>query len=156
MPMVQRSSGEPGFVIDRSTHSIRLQRSLDAPPEIVFEAWTSPAHLKDWWDPSGQPLAVCKVDLRPGGAFTFVSKGRPDMPFSGVYIEIIPAKRLTFEALGATGRVKLEKAGEGTRLLVEIQCSSAEHLEQFLREGVSEGTSATLDHLVEHLRSSTR
>src|SRR5579871_6418229 len=74
MPMVQRSSGEPGFVIDRSTHSIRLQRSLDAPPEIVFEAWTSPAHLKDWWDPSGQPLAVCKVDLRPGGAFLRIER----------------------------------------------------------------------------------
>ena len=139
------------LVIDRTGHCIRLERTFDAAPAQVFAAWTKPEHVACWWDPSGEPLAVCEIDLRQGGAFTFVAKGRPDMPFSGTYLEIVPCERLTFAALGAIGRVLLDAAGERTRLTVEIQCHSAEHLKHFLQSGVDEGTSRTLDNLVAYL-----
>lgn len=144
------------LVIDRTAHRIRLERPLDALPAQVFEAWTKPEHVACWWDPAGQPLAVCEIDLRQGGAFTFVAKDRPDMAFAGTYLEIVPSERLIFEALGATGRVLLDKDGGKTRLTVEIQCRSAEHLEQFLRSGVDEGTARTLDNLVTHIGAQAR
>jgi len=55
------------------------------------------------WPP--RALTTCEIDLRPGGAFRFVSDGHPDMPFTGTYREIAPPDRLVFEAIGATGRV---------------------------------------------------
>ena len=54
-----------------------------------------------------------------------------------------------FEAMGATGRVLLRiAAGGGTHMVVEIACQSADHLEQFVKMGVADGTSRTLDNLV--------
>ena len=136
------------FLIDRAAHCVRFYRTLDASPAQVFAAWTKPDQVSSWWDPSGQALAACEIDLRPGGTFKFLTQGHPDMPFTGKYTEIVPNERLAFEALGATGRVSIMETAGGTKLSVEIQCRSEEHLQQFLDMGVHEGTAQTLDNLV--------
>ena len=148
MLTAENPKGDTSLVVDFTTHSIRLERRLDASPAQVFEAWTVPEHAAAWWDPTGQRLAICEIDLRPGGTFKFVPKGHPDRPFAGVYRDIDPPAGLSFEAMGAIGRVRIVKDGDAARLSVEIQCSSGEHLQQFLKAGVDEGTSRTLDNLV--------
>ena len=146
------ASDTAGFAIDRSTHTINFERLLAAPPHRVFDAWTSPDDLTQWWDATGEKLARCEVDLRPGGAFLFVTRHHPDKPFAGVYREIAPPGKLVFEANGAIGRVILEAEGAGTRMTVEIVCRSDEHLEQFMQFGIAAGTSRTLDNLVSYTR----
>ena len=54
---------------------IVLTRIFDAPRAVVFEAWTKAEHVANWWDPSGVPLSVCEIDLRPNGAFRWVNSG---------------------------------------------------------------------------------
>lgn len=142
-------------VIDRATHTIRFVRELDAPPSQVFEAWTRPEHVASWWDAGGAPLSRCEIDLRPGGAFLFVSATRPDHPFSGIYQEIAPPHRLVFDSNGAEGRVLLDAEGKGTRMTVEIVCNSAEHLDHYLQVGVQVGTGQTLANLATYLREQT-
>ena len=137
-----------GLVIDRQSHTIKLTRDFDAPRTEIFDAWTKPEHVARWWDPAGEPLTACEIDLRPGGSFKFVTKHRPDMPFAGTYREIAPPSRLVFEALGATGRVTLQEAAGKTHMAVEIECRSAEQLDQYLAMGVDVGTAQTLDNLV--------
>ncbi len=143
-----RTTASATLVIDQESHALRLERRLAATPAEVFAAWTEPDRVACWWDPAGQPLKVCEIDLRPGGAFRFSTKEHPETPFAGVYQDIDPSGRLTFEAMGALGTVLFQAEGSVTRLSVEIQCRSAEHLEQFIQLGVSEGTSRTLDNLV--------
>jgi uncharacterized protein YndB with AHSA1/START domain len=145
-----------GLVIDRGSHTIRLTRDFDAPRAHVFAAWTQPEHMVCWWDAAGEPLAVCEIDLRAGGSFTFVSKGHPEMAFTGTYREITPPERLIFEALGAIGRVVLRENAGKTHMTVEIECRSAEHLEQYLKMGVDVGTAQTLDNLVEYINGRAR
>lgn len=140
-----------GLVIDRGSHTIRLTREFAAPRAHVFEAWTQPEHMARWWDAAGEPLAVCEIDLRVGGSFTFISKGHPEMPFTGTYREITPPERLIFDALGAIGRVVLRESAGKTHMSVEIECRSAEHLEQYLKMGVDVGTAQTLDNLVAYI-----
>jgi uncharacterized protein YndB with AHSA1/START domain len=130
---------------------MRFERDLGASAEQVFAAWTQPEHIAAWWDPTGEPLQHCEIDLREGGSFTFLSRSHPDMPFSGVYREISPPDRLVFEAKGATGRVLLAASPGGTRMVVEIACVSAEHLEQFIGMNAHQGTSRTLDNLVAYM-----
>jgi uncharacterized protein YndB with AHSA1/START domain len=154
MPITDLPKGHANLIIDATTNSIRLERRLAAPPRKVFEAWTTPENVACWWDPSGEKLALCEIDLRPGGAFKFVPRAHPEMPFAGVYREIEPPRRLIFEAMGAIGRVLIDGDDNATRLRVEIQCASAEHLQQFLQAGVGEGTSRTLDNLVAYLGAS--
>ena len=140
-----------GLVIDRSTHTIRFTRSFDAPATMVFAAWTDAQQLRRWWDPTGKELSVCEIDLRVGGAFTFAACDHGAHPFTGIYRQIDPPTRLVFEALGSTGRVMLESTNGKTRMIVEIQCGSAQQLDQFLQMGVADGTSKTLDNLVNYI-----
>jgi uncharacterized protein YndB with AHSA1/START domain len=148
MPPHAQALAETKVVVDRDTHTILLTRTLAAPREQVFEAWTRPEHIASWWDPSGGRLTECEIDLRPGGGFRFGSEGSPVPPFTGVYREIAPPERLVFEAMGATGRVVLKGVGGATLMTVSITCGSSEQLDQFLKMGVDVGTSQTLDNLV--------
>lgn len=137
-------------IIDRATSSITFERTIGASPEDVFDAWTKPERISVWWDPTGAPLRRCEIDLRPGGAFRFENEEHGP-PFAGVYRTIERPKSLVFEALGSTGSVELVAVGTSTKMRVSIRCASPEHLEQFLKVGVREGTDRTLDNLVAYL-----
>jgi len=153
MPAQPRARSSTDLAIDRRTHTIRLIRTFDAPRSEIFEAWTQPDQVACWWDAAGEPLAICEIDLRPGGAFKFVSRRHPDMPFAGTYREISPPDQLIFDAMGAIGRVTLQDISGQTNMVVEIACSSSEQLEHYLKMGVDVGTSQTLDNLVVHIQN---
>ncbi|MFL6796392.1 MAG: SRPBCC domain-containing protein [Xanthobacteraceae bacterium] len=152
MPATSEAVSKTGLTVDRDANTIRIVREFGARPPVIFDAWTQPEHVACWWDPAGERLAECAIDLRPGGSFKFVSRAHPEMPFAGVYREIKRPERLEFDALGAKGRVTLQSVGAGTRMVVEIECASAEHLEQFLKMGVDAGTAQTSDNLVAYVR----
>ncbi|WP_443749788.1 SRPBCC domain-containing protein [Asticcacaulis solisilvae] len=138
-----------GAEIDTATNTIRLRRSIAAPANKVFEAWTTPSIVSKWWDPDGTPLRECEIDLRPGGAFRFVNESHGDgHAFAGVYREIAAPERLVFDALGAEGTVDLVERFGRTEITVAIVCASPDHLEQFLSLGVARDTGRTLDQLV--------
>ncbi len=140
--------------LNRDTFTITFERSLAASREQVFDAWTKPEHVTQWWDPTGTPLTECVIDLRPGGTFRFVNRGKAHAPpFEGAYRVIERPDRLVFDALGAVGTVLLESRGTGTQLTVTIRCASAEHFEQFVKLGVDANTSRTVDNLVAYLQN---
>jgi uncharacterized protein YndB with AHSA1/START domain len=137
--------------VDPATFTITFERSLAADREQVFDAWTKPEQISQWWDPTGSPLVECTIDLRVGGAFRFVNDGHSP-PFEGVYRIVDRPAKLVFDALGAVGTVLVESRGARTHLTVTIRCASAEHLEQLVKVGVAVGTDKTLDNLVAHLQ----
>jgi uncharacterized protein YndB with AHSA1/START domain len=152
MPAQSQPRAKTDLEIDRRTHTIRLTRVFNASRTQIFEAWTKPEQVTRWWDAAGDPLTVCEINLRTDGAFRFVTKSHPEMPFAGTYREIAPPDRLVFEALGATGRVVLRDVAGKTHMTVEIECRSAEQLDQYLKMGIDVGTSQTLDNLVAYAR----
>ena len=141
-----------GYTVDRDSFTIRFERAVDAKASDVFKAWTKPEEVTAWWDPDGEPLVACTIDLRVGGSFSFATRQHAEMPFAGVYREITPPRRLVFDAMGAIGRVILNELDGGTQMIVEIACQSEQQLEQFAKMGVAEGTSRTLDNLVERVQ----
>lgn len=151
MPAAAQALAPKGFVVDHGTHTIAFTRVFEAAPEQVFAAWTQPEQVECWWDPSGEPLARCEIDLHVGGRFTFVSQGHPEMPFSGTYREINAPTSIVFDAMGAIGTVTIAASATGSAMEVAIRCTDAEHLAKFVEMGVAVGTSQTLDNLVEHL-----
>ena len=136
--------------IDQDTFTITFERELAASRDAVFDAWTRPEQLAEWWDPTGARLVACEINLRVGGAFRFVNDGHGP-PFAGTYSVIERPARLVFEALGSLGTVTLEAAGRVTRMRVTIRCASKEHLEHFVKLGVASGTDRTLDNLVQYV-----
>jgi uncharacterized protein YndB with AHSA1/START domain len=149
MLLKNQTGAETRVVVDRDTHAIILTRTFAASREQVFEAWTRPEHVTCWWDPAGDALVECEIDLRPGGAFRFVNRHSAGAhEFAGVYREIAPPDYLIFQAMGAIGHVILKEIGGKTHLTVKIECGSAAQLEQYLKMGVDTGTAKTLDNLV--------
>src|SRR5258707_12281882 len=62
-----------------SNREIVLARVFDAPPGLVFQAWTDSAHISNWWGPIGFRTTTYEMDVRPGGVWRFVMHG-PDGP----------------------------------------------------------------------------
>jgi uncharacterized protein YndB with AHSA1/START domain len=136
-------------IIDRKTLTLTFERRVQATSEEIFDAWTRPEEISEWWDPSGAPLAKCSIDLRLGGAFTFENAGHSP-PFTGVYTALERPRKIAFEAMGSSGTVSLTEEDGITRMKVTIRCGSADQLKQFLELGVDTNTDKTLDNLVKH------
>ena len=75
-----------------------ISRLYDAPRDRVWQAWTEPERLRQWWGPRGFKVHTCKVDLRPGGTFLYGMKAPDgsDMWGKFVYREIVAPERLVF------------------------------------------------------------
>ncbi|MFZ5441340.1 MAG: SRPBCC family protein [Myxococcota bacterium] len=133
--------------IDAPQRTLHFERTLDATPEEVFDAWTQAEQLAQWWDPTGAPLVECTIDARVGGGFRFVSAGHAP-PFQGTYEVVERPTRLGFVAMGARGVVSLAPHARGTLMKVSITSPDAAHFEHFVKLGVHQGTAVTLDNLV--------
>src|SRR5688500_11928262 len=79
-----------------SDREMVITRLFNAPRKLVFEASTKPEHVRQWWGPRGTSLAVCEIDLRPGGKWRYVIRGADgqEFAFSGVYREIVAPERM--------------------------------------------------------------
>lgn len=77
---------------------IVLSREFDAPRELVFRAYTDPAHAPNWWGPNGFTNTVHEMDVRPGGKWRFTMHGPDgtDYPNRITYREVVAPERLEF------------------------------------------------------------
>jgi uncharacterized protein YndB with AHSA1/START domain len=79
---------------------IVISRVFDAPRELVFEAFTDPDHVAEFWGPKSTTTTACAVDLRVGGEFRVEMQG-PDgttYPCTGVYREIVAPERIVYDS----------------------------------------------------------
>lgn len=140
-----------------SDREIVITRTFQAPRELVFEAWTTPKHVAQWWDPTGQPLATCDIDLRPGGSFRFVHRGpQGGYAFVGTYREIKRPSRLVFTTPAPSGgeivgTLVLLENGATTAATVTMTCASKADRDALLKSGVDRGTVQTLENLDTYL-----
>jgi uncharacterized protein YndB with AHSA1/START domain len=143
-----------------SDREIRLTRTFDAPRELVFEAFSKPEHVGQWWGPRNTSMIVCDMDFRPGGTYRFVH-GNPDGSedaFRGEYREIVRPERIvwTFEYEGFPGHVSVEtmvfEALDGkTRITGTTVFDSVEDRDGMLQSGMEQGATETYDRLAEYL-----
>jgi len=146
-------------VVTPGDRQIVVTRSFDAPRALVFDAWTRAEHVAQWWDPSGVPLAVCEIDLRPNGAFRWVNRspgGGEGHTFTGIYREIVPPERLAFSSPSSPEQVStivFTAEGKKTKLTLTIQCASKEERDALLQMRVDAGTARTLENLAAYLPS---
>jgi uncharacterized protein YndB with AHSA1/START domain len=80
-----------------------LERVVDVPPDLVWAAWTVPAHVKKWFTPAPWKTVECEIDLRPGGIFRTVMRSPEgqDITNLGCFLEIVANRKLVWTvALG--------------------------------------------------------
>ncbi len=91
--------------------TVTIARVLKAPRALVWQAWTDPKMLKQWWGPEQFTNPVVEGDIREGGILNITMhgpKGSPfdmDFPMRKRYREIVPGKKLVFdnEPIGPNG-----------------------------------------------------
>lgn len=140
-----------------------FERSIDAPPRIVWEALTRPEHLKEWYMPKAWgTVAACEMDLRPGGTFAIdiATAGGQSVPNLGCFLEVVPEERLVWTSMLFPGYrpavfddVPITAAGTGTRYVFTALHRDEADLKQNSESGWQEGTEIALDQLVAHVKT---
>ena len=82
-----------------------ITRTFDAPRSLVWQAWTDPQHIMQWWGPKGFNNETCASDLRVGGRFVLEMRA-PDgnvYPCIGTFREIVEPERIVYDGEAAEG-----------------------------------------------------
>lgn len=84
------------MTLDPAT-DLTFTRKIDAPRALLWECWTTPEHIRQFFVPKPHRITDCEIDLRVGGRFntTFDVDGKT-VRNEGVYLELIPERRLVF------------------------------------------------------------
>lgn len=148
---------------------IMITRELDAPPELVWQAWSEPAHVAAWYAPEGFTVPRIELDFRPGGVMDLDMQG-PDgtiYPNKGTFLEIVPMERIVLsdqvqesDAWGDTPPPDNVQTitftalpSNRTRITNVIRLNSVAARDAMLEMGAATGWRQTLDKLAAHLAS---
>ena len=161
--MGQQASSEAGAqnrtVVERkSDRELVVTRVFDAPPSMVFKAWSEPELFRRWWMPksvAGVSLLSCDMDVRTGGKYRLeFGFGGDTMAFYGKYLDVVPDQRIVWTndegEEGAVTTVTFEDQGGKTLLTFHELYPSKEALEEAMT-GSAAGLPEQLDQLDELL-----
>ncbi|QNM96798.1 SRPBCC family protein [Chitinimonas koreensis] len=147
---------------DTADREIVITRLLKAPPALVWQAWTDPAHIARWWGPTGFSNTISEMEVREGGVWRFVMHGPDgvDYPNRIDYDEVVPGRLLRYrhsddvETGGMQFDVTVTFADEDgqTRLTMRtLFATAAERTRVVEQYGAIEGGRQTMDRLEAHL-----
>ncbi|MBA3040407.1 MAG: SRPBCC family protein [Alphaproteobacteria bacterium] len=158
---IDKAGGAPNrtAVERRGDRELVVTRIFDAPPSMVYRAWSQPELFKRWWLPksvSGISLVSCEMDVRTGGKYRleFGTSGSDTMAFYGKYLEVVPNERIVWTndegEEGAVTTVTFEDMGGKTLLHFHEVYPSREALEEAI-QGSAAALPEQLDQLGELL-----
>jgi uncharacterized protein YndB with AHSA1/START domain len=144
-----------------SDREVVFSRLITAPRELVWEAWTSPEHLHEWWGPTGFTTTTHEFAFVPSGHWRYVmhAPDGTDYPNRVVFREIDPPSRLVYEnswdhpdaPLDFTVVVTFAAESAMTRLLLHMTFRDPAAFKAAVeRYGVLPGGTQTLDRLAEY------
>ena len=144
-----------------------IERFIDAPTRLVWEALTKPEHIKEWYMPKAWGrVARAELDLRPGGIFSIdiaTGDGR-EVPNVGCVVDVVPMERLiwtsmlfpgyrpaVFDDIPITAIMTMEAKGTGTRYVLTALHRNEADLETNKTSGFYQGTEIAVDQFVQHV-----
>lgn len=156
------------MILDPKT-DLSFTRTLAAPRQLLWECWTTPAHIKHFFVPRPHSVTSCEIDLRVGGRFntSFNVEGN-EMQNLGVYLEVIEGEKLVFTDAYSEGwkpaadpfmTAILEFADDGaggTRYTATARHRSVEAKEQHEQMGFFDGWGTVVTQLEDYAKSLAR
>lgn len=144
-----------------------IERFIDAPTRLVWEALTKPEHLKEWYMPKpwGR-VSRTEMDVRPGGIFSIdiATADGKEFPNLGCFLETVLMERLVwtsmlfpgyrpavFDDIPITAIITMEAAGTGTRYVFTALHRDEADFEKNKASGWQEGTVIAVDQFVAHV-----
>ena len=133
------SGGRHHTTVERTSDvEVEVRRWFDAPPSLVFEAWSNPELFQRWWLPAsmGMQLHGCDMDVRTDGTYRLDFGG--GMEFFGRYLDVEPPSRIVWtndEGHGSVTTVTFQEQDGGTLIVMTERYPTKEALD-------AEGTGA--------------
>ncbi len=145
-----------------AARSIVITRLIDAPRELVFEAWTTPEHYARWWGPDGFTITTQDFEFREGGIWRFVMHGPDGRDYKNLVVweEIVRPERIVHshgnedaaEPIRFRSTATFEDLGGKTRLTMTSVFPSAAERDRVEREHHAvEGGNQTVGRLVDYV-----
>lgn len=144
------------IVTQPSPDTIRITRDFAAPPAKVWRAFTTPDLIRQWMTgPMDDPMPVCELDPRPGGALRYVWRTEQgDMGLRGTIIEIEPEARIQhtesfddWPDQHSTIETTFTPTDTGTRVVMTISYPSEEVRDMVAKTGMAQGVEASYARL---------
>ena len=151
-------------------YDLVLERTLDAPCDLVWKAWTDPNLLKQWFAPKPYEITEAELELKPGGIFRIRMTGPDGFDTghgnAGCVLEVVEGKRLVWtsalapafrpaemgegcESFPMTGVVTMSDAGNGkTNYRAVAMHRNAADRDAHHNMGFEEGWGKCTDQLV--------
>ncbi len=162
---------ESTAAVENSEREFVITRVFDAPRALVWNAWTDPQQIMQWWGPQGFSAPSCELDLGVGGTFQLDMCG-PDgtiYPCKGSYREIVEPERIVYDSEADDGHpcgnglpprsivtITFAEEGEKTRLTIHTRFKSATRLEAAVEAGYGTSWDESLELLAQNMRASVR
>jgi uncharacterized protein YndB with AHSA1/START domain len=122
---------EKSNVIDRE---IKISRVLNAPIELVWEVWTDPEHIKQWWGPNGFTNTITKMDVRENGEWNLTMHGPDGTNYKNksIFKEIDKHRRIVYQHLSPKflATIDFEPQGKKTQITWQMLFDTRE---EFIR-----------------------
>lgn len=136
-----------------------LTRTFDAPVELLWEVWTKPEHICQWWGPNGFTCTIQTMEVKKGGDWELVLHGPDgtDYKNKSVFKEVVPLKKLVYEHDSAprfVATVEFEALGDKTHLTWDMLFESEEEFIRTVKTfKADEGQKQNADKLAAYLKS---
>lgn len=150
---------------------VLFERTFEAPAATVWEAWTDPQQLKQWWGPDNVTIPECRIDLRIGGEIYIVMEATEAMgeykgtrwPLQAEITEMVPGAKLTYAAKAWTEgqedettieqvqELSLADEGGKTRMTLKATLTKVGSGAGMAVEGMQYGYNQQFDKLVAYL-----
>lgn len=141
---------------EQASKQMRITRTLKAPVELVWEVWTNPEHIVNWWGPNGFTNTIHEMNVQENGEWKLTMHG-PDgtnYPNRSVFKEIIPLKKIVFEHFNPhfITTVTFEARGEETFMDWVTEFDTAEMRDIVIKaHGAEEGMKQNVEKLERYL-----
>lgn len=153
---------------DLANKKITVTKQFNAPPQTVWEAWTTKEVLDQWWAPKPWRAETKSMDFKEGGSWLYAMVGpegerhnatvnytKIDSPnsFEGTDAFADDQGNVNKSMPQTKWKVDFKKSGSGTQVIATISAESKEALEKLLEMGFEEGFKMGLNNLEEYLES---
>jgi uncharacterized protein YndB with AHSA1/START domain len=140
---------------DLAKRTLTLKKKFDAPVELVWEAWTQPEHVAQWWGPKGMAIKVVEHNFKVGGKWRYVMPMPDGKEFvsEGLYSEIVQLQKIVTSANfrpmteGVEIRAMFERDGEKTNFTFSVVHPSEEYCRQQEQMGFYNGWGSAFNRL---------